>query len=166
MEPFWSAWFRCLFECVSAGLLACSCSVRWQRACVMSIFSQAQIQATDELMLEQEYTTGPIESWLISFVQWAENSTDYRYRRFRLCSGLKLFSRCLFEFLSPLTRCVCVSLCSTTLSHSSFARGLLDHRDCLRHACACILQRECGHVRRLPGLRRPGHLLHRSVGVH
>lgn len=48
----------------------------------MYMFSQAQIQATDELMLEQEYTTGPIESWLISFVQWAENSTDYRYHGF------------------------------------------------------------------------------------
>eukprot|EP00752_Nemacystus_decipiens_P004731 g4312.t1 len=38
---------------------------------------QAQILATDELMLEQEFAAGPIESWLISFVQWAENSTDY-----------------------------------------------------------------------------------------
>lgn len=39
---------------------------------------QAQIQATDALMVEQEFMSGPVESWLTSFVTWAENSADYR----------------------------------------------------------------------------------------
>lgn len=38
---------------------------------------QALIQATDELMLEQTYVEGPLQSWLASFVTWA-NNTEYR----------------------------------------------------------------------------------------
>ncbi|CAM9459613.1 unnamed protein product, partial [Scytosiphon promiscuus] len=39
---------------------------------------QAQIQTTDQKMLEQDaYISGPLGSWIVSFVEWAENSTDY-----------------------------------------------------------------------------------------
>ncbi|CAM9459401.1 unnamed protein product [Scytosiphon promiscuus] len=39
---------------------------------------QAEIQATDERMLEQTaYISGPLGSWLVSFVEWADNSTEY-----------------------------------------------------------------------------------------
>ncbi|CAM9414497.1 unnamed protein product, partial [Hapterophycus canaliculatus] len=38
---------------------------------------QAEIQATDERMLELDLTSGPLGSWLVSFVEWAENSTGY-----------------------------------------------------------------------------------------
>ena len=40
--------------------------------------SQAEIQATDERMLEEEYVVGPVDSWLNSFVEWAGASTEYR----------------------------------------------------------------------------------------
>lgn len=39
---------------------------------------QAQIQATDELMVEQRHVLGPVSSWLSSFVEWAADSTAYR----------------------------------------------------------------------------------------
>eukprot|EP00903_Cladosiphon_okamuranus_P022061 g20288.t1 len=38
---------------------------------------QADIQATEERMLEEEYAVGPAESWLTSFIDWAETSTEY-----------------------------------------------------------------------------------------
>lgn len=38
---------------------------------------QAQIHATDALMVEQKHVVGPVSSWLASFVEWA-NSTDLR----------------------------------------------------------------------------------------
>lgn len=41
-------------------------------------FVQAQIQTTDTLLEEQRFITGPIESWLSSFVAWADNGTEYR----------------------------------------------------------------------------------------
>eukprot|EP00752_Nemacystus_decipiens_P003669 g3381.t1 len=37
---------------------------------------QAQMQATDALMVEQRHVVGPVTSWLSSFVEWAANSTD------------------------------------------------------------------------------------------
>lgn len=36
------------------------------------------MQATDALMEQQVHSTGPITSWMTSFAEWAENSTDYR----------------------------------------------------------------------------------------
>lgn len=41
---------------------------------------QVQMQETDALMQEQEYISGPLDSWLSSFLVWAANSTEYRYR--------------------------------------------------------------------------------------
>lgn len=41
---------------------------------------QAQIQATDELMVDQEFVVGPVTAWLPNFIYWA-NSTGYRYAR-------------------------------------------------------------------------------------
>lgn len=38
---------------------------------------QVQIQATDAMMEEQNLVVGPIDSWLTSFVAWA-NATEYR----------------------------------------------------------------------------------------
>ncbi|CAM9472679.1 unnamed protein product, partial [Ascophyllum nodosum] len=38
---------------------------------------QAQMQETDELMEEQQYVSGPIDSWLSSFLVWATNGTEY-----------------------------------------------------------------------------------------
>ncbi|CAN0269125.1 unnamed protein product, partial [Ascophyllum nodosum] len=38
---------------------------------------QAQMQQTDDLMEEQRYISGPIDSWLSSFLDWAANETDY-----------------------------------------------------------------------------------------
>ena len=39
---------------------------------------QAEILATDERMLAEEYVVGPVDSWLSSFVEWAGASTEYR----------------------------------------------------------------------------------------
>ena len=36
------------------------------------------MQETDELMEEQQYVSGPIDSWLSSFLVWATNGTEYR----------------------------------------------------------------------------------------
>jgi len=44
------------------------------------LFSQVQMQETDALMEEQEFISGPLDSWLSSFLVWAANSTEYRYR--------------------------------------------------------------------------------------
>lgn len=41
---------------------------------------QVQIQETDALMKEQEFISGPLESWLSSFVEWAANNTEYRWK--------------------------------------------------------------------------------------
>ncbi|CAM9472608.1 unnamed protein product [Ascophyllum nodosum] len=38
---------------------------------------QAQMQETDELMEEQQHVSGPLDSWLSSFVAWAANDTKY-----------------------------------------------------------------------------------------
>eukprot|EP00903_Cladosiphon_okamuranus_P010290 g9741.t1 len=38
---------------------------------------QAQIQATEALMVEQRHVVGPVASWLVSFVDWAANGTDH-----------------------------------------------------------------------------------------
>lgn len=38
---------------------------------------QAQIQATDDLMLDQRFLSGPLDSWLSSFIAWAANGTEY-----------------------------------------------------------------------------------------
>ncbi|CAM9475163.1 unnamed protein product [Discosporangium mesarthrocarpum] len=38
---------------------------------------QANIQATDARMVEQTHVDGPIDSWLSSFIAWAQNTTDY-----------------------------------------------------------------------------------------
>lgn len=56
--------------------------VAFTPCCVM----QAQVQATDALMVEQKFIEGPIESWLTSFVAWAAGTSAYRcallFRRF------------------------------------------------------------------------------------
>eukprot|EP00904_Undaria_pinnatifida_P008204 jgi/Undpi1/4513/HiC_scaffold_18.g07867.m1 len=39
---------------------------------------QAQLQATNELMTDGQYVVGPVTSWLTSFVEWADNTTEYR----------------------------------------------------------------------------------------
>lgn len=36
------------------------------------------MQSTDELMLENEFVEGPVDSWLTSFIEWAEASDTYR----------------------------------------------------------------------------------------
>lgn len=38
---------------------------------------QAQMQATDALMEEQQFSEGPVDSWLTSFATWAANTTEY-----------------------------------------------------------------------------------------
>ncbi|CAN0336892.1 unnamed protein product [Ascophyllum nodosum] len=38
---------------------------------------QASIMATDELLLEQTYVQGPLQSWLVSFTAWANSSSEY-----------------------------------------------------------------------------------------
>lgn len=48
------------------------------RDALVSKMRQAQIQATDALMVEQEFVDGPVESWLASFVAWAANNTEFR----------------------------------------------------------------------------------------
>lgn len=37
------------------------------------------MQETDALMEEQEFISGPLDSWLSSFLVWAANNTEYRY---------------------------------------------------------------------------------------
>lgn len=39
---------------------------------------QAIVQATDALMEDQKHFTGPIDSWLTSFVKWASASDEFR----------------------------------------------------------------------------------------
>ena len=39
---------------------------------------QAQIQATDALMEEQQFAVGPVDSWMTSFAEWAANMSEYR----------------------------------------------------------------------------------------
>lgn len=39
---------------------------------------QAQVMETNALMLDLEFMTGPIDSWLSSFVAWAASDNDYR----------------------------------------------------------------------------------------
>lgn len=36
------------------------------------------MQATDALMEEQQFSEGPVDSWLTSFATWAANTTEYR----------------------------------------------------------------------------------------
>lgn len=36
------------------------------------------MQSTDELLLENEFVEGPVDSWLTSFIGWAESSDTYR----------------------------------------------------------------------------------------
>ena len=43
-----------------------------------SAYAQAQLQATNELMIDGQYVVGPVTSWLTSFVEWADNTTEYR----------------------------------------------------------------------------------------
>lgn len=38
---------------------------------------QAQLQETDQLMIEGEFVAGPVTSWLTSFVAWTSNHTEY-----------------------------------------------------------------------------------------
>ncbi|CAM9372874.1 unnamed protein product, partial [Hapterophycus canaliculatus] len=38
---------------------------------------QAQIQATDALMVEQMFVVGPVTSWLSYFLAWSSNNTEY-----------------------------------------------------------------------------------------
>lgn len=81
--------FPCSYTCLSRHLLSCCYealpkmpTLRLRRVCVM----QAQVQATDALMVEQKFSEGPIESWLTSFVAWAADTSAYRcallFRRF------------------------------------------------------------------------------------
>eukprot|EP00904_Undaria_pinnatifida_P008206 jgi/Undpi1/4515/HiC_scaffold_18.g07869.m1 len=42
-----------------------------------NISVQAQIQATDAMMIGGQYVVGPVTSWLTSFVEWANNNTEY-----------------------------------------------------------------------------------------
>ncbi|CAM9472819.1 unnamed protein product [Ascophyllum nodosum] len=42
-----------------------------------NIAVQAQMQETDELMEEQQHVSGPLDSWLSSFIAWAANDTKY-----------------------------------------------------------------------------------------
>lgn len=37
------------------------------------------MQSTDELLLENEFVEGPVDSWLTSFIGWAESSDTYRW---------------------------------------------------------------------------------------
>lgn len=39
---------------------------------------QAQIQATDAMMVEQKFVVGPVTSWLSFFLEWSSNNTEYR----------------------------------------------------------------------------------------
>ncbi|CAM9710197.1 unnamed protein product, partial [Ectocarpus sp. 4 AP-2014] len=38
---------------------------------------QAEMQSTDVLLLENEFVEGPVDSWLTSFIGWAESSDTY-----------------------------------------------------------------------------------------
>ncbi|CAM9128130.1 unnamed protein product [Ectocarpus sp. 8 AP-2014] len=38
---------------------------------------QAEMQSTDDLLLENEFVEGPVDSWLTSFIGWAESSDTY-----------------------------------------------------------------------------------------
>ncbi|CBN79517.1 conserved unknown protein [Ectocarpus siliculosus] len=38
---------------------------------------QAEMQSTDDLLLENEFVEGPVDSWLTSFIEWAESSDTY-----------------------------------------------------------------------------------------
>lgn len=56
-----------------------SATVLLKRMSTIYVFSQAEILDADQRMLEMEdFISGPLSSWLVSFVEWAENSTDYR----------------------------------------------------------------------------------------
>lgn len=39
---------------------------------------QAQIQATDDLMVEQTFVVGPVTSWLSHFLVWSTDNPEYR----------------------------------------------------------------------------------------
>jgi len=48
-----------------------------------SNFTQALIQATDTLMTDQTYYTGPVDSWLTAFATWAVSNPDHRFVKYK-----------------------------------------------------------------------------------
>lgn len=74
------------------------------------ISTQAQIQATDALMVEQRHVVGPVTSWLSSFVQWAANSTDLRCARVCTLSVRTSLLESYVVLLPERVTSVCVTL--------------------------------------------------------
>lgn len=42
------------------------------------VTKKALVQVADTLLIEEEHFTGPVDSWLASFGEWAESNPDYR----------------------------------------------------------------------------------------
>lgn len=41
--------------------------------------AQVQVQITDQMMAAQQFVSGPVDSWLTSFVMWANSTSEYRW---------------------------------------------------------------------------------------
>lgn len=84
----------CSFVTRLVYIASCTAPFHQQLAhTLLFVSEQTEIQATDALMLDQQFVTGPLDSWLTSFVAWAENSTDYRCALCR--KGSSIVSPCL-----------------------------------------------------------------------
>ena len=141
---------------------------------------QAQIQATDALMVEQRHVVGPVSSWLSSFVEWATNRTDLRCAWVDYSfDGLTPASQGKRQYAEATTStrcCVALVFSRTALRTGGSQRMLLSSRPAEPNAdnyesrvhqrCAnrftpatlstrhrCLRQHPRGRLGRLPGLR-------------